>query len=278
MSAGAREWPHDDAAEVVAEVASVTRLLIALDFDGTLAPLVDDPMSARATPEARAVLTRLAELPETWIAFVSGRSLHDLRKIAEHDDASVILLAGSHGAEFWAPEEGILPAPTPDAGADASGPDDAAEVQEQLVADIETLMPRYPGVWVERKSFGFAVAGRLAEPDVEASAFAAVDALMAQRAPAWRRRRGHNILEFASRAEGKDTAIAALRARTGADAVVFAGDDVTDEDALASLEAGDLGIRVGEGDTAARVRVSGPAGLVDLLGELADRRARRASD
>ncbi len=47
--------------------------------------------------------------PTRPVAFVSGRSLHDLREIAEHDDDSPIFLAGSHGAEFWVPGEGARP-------------------------------------------------------------------------------------------------------------------------------------------------------------------------
>jgi trehalose 6-phosphate phosphatase len=57
--------------------------------------------------------------------------------------------------------------------------------------------------------------------------------------------------------------------------VLFAGDDVTDEDALASLGEYDLGIRVGPGDTAATVRVAGIRELAAGLGLLADLRAAR---
>ncbi|MFK9780899.1 trehalose-phosphatase, partial [Escherichia coli] len=90
----------------VEAVSTSPVLLVALDFDGTLSPLVDDPMTARMTPRARAVVDALAALPDTVVALVSGRSLGHLREIAEHDDASPVWLAASHGAQFWVPGTG----------------------------------------------------------------------------------------------------------------------------------------------------------------------------
>jgi trehalose 6-phosphate phosphatase len=101
-----------------------------------------------------------------------------------------------------------------------------------------------------------------------------VDEIVSAEAPHWRRRTGHNIVEFAFRHEGKDSAIAELRERVGASAVLFAGDDVTDEDALASLGEEDLGVRVGEGQTSATVRVADIAALAALLQQLAETRSR----
>jgi trehalose 6-phosphate phosphatase len=115
---------------------------------------------------------------------------------------------------------------------------------------------------------------RRAAAEAAAEANRLVDEIVAAEAPHWRRRTGHNIVEFAFRHEGKDSAIAELRERLGATAVLFAGDDVTDEDALASLGAGDLGVRVGDGPTAAAVRVPDIAALAELLTLLASERAR----
>ncbi|MGP2420470.1 hypothetical protein ACTUM3_15755, partial [Listeria monocytogenes] len=50
-------------------------------------------------------------LPDTVVALVSGRSLGHLREIAEHDDASPVWLAASHGAQFWVPGTGEEAAP-----------------------------------------------------------------------------------------------------------------------------------------------------------------------
>ena len=66
-------------ASAVARVAGRDHLLVASDFDGTLAPLVDDPARARALPAAEAALVSLATLPRTAVALLSGRSLASLR-------------------------------------------------------------------------------------------------------------------------------------------------------------------------------------------------------
>ncbi|NYF17225.1 trehalose 6-phosphate phosphatase [Microbacterium sp. AK009] len=244
-------------------LAATPRLLVALDFDGTLAPLLDEPMDARMTDDARDAVLALTAAPETVVAFVSGRSLHDLRVIGEHDDDSPILLAGSHGAEFWSP--GVGAAAAPDDAGDEALRDRLRVEAEQIIADLD-------GVWIEPKTFGFAVHSRLASPDDADRSRDAIDGMVVHEAPHWRRRTGHNIVEYAFRHEGKDTAVAALRERVGATAVLFAGDDVTDEDALRSLGAGDLGVHVGAGETAATISVPDIAALARLLRALAERR------
>lgn len=120
-------------------LATTPRLLVALDFDGTLSPLVDDPMSARMLPAARAAVDALVATPETTVAFVSGRSLPDLRIIAEHDDDARVLLVGSHGAEHWVPGEGVLPT-----AEDA----DAVALRDRLRAEAENLVAGIPGAWI----------------------------------------------------------------------------------------------------------------------------------
>lgn len=245
--------------EAISSLAGTRHLLVALDFDGTLSPLVDDPMSARMAPEAREAIAALRCAPDTTVALVSGRSLDDLRVIAEHDDDADILLAGSHGAEHWVP------------GAPASdGPsEEEASRRDRLRAEAEELVGDIPGAWIEPKTFGFAVPSRTVPEDDRGRLHERVDALMASSAPDWRRRTGHTIVEYAFRDVGKDAAVRWLRRRTDASAVLFAGDDVTDEDALASLHDGDVGVRVGPGESAAAVRVAGIAELAALLHSLA---------
>lgn len=249
--------------QAVSTLAATERLLVALDFDGTLSPLVDAPMDARMLPAARAALEALTVTPATTVALVSGRSLADLRVIAEHRDDSPILLAGSHGAEHWVP-----------GGERGDGPSVAERAErDRLRAAAEDLIAGIPGAWIEPKEFGFAVHSRTVAAADRAAVNDRVDALMVDEAPTWRRRTGHRIVEYAFRDVGKDAAVAWLRARTGATAVLFAGDDVTDEDALASLDAGDVGVRVGAGDTAASVRVDGIPELAALLVLLAHERS-----
>lgn len=281
-----------DLTAVLEPLAATPVLLIALDFDGTLAPLIDEPMAARALPASKEAIAQLAALPDTVVAYVSGRMLADLRIIGEHGDDSPIYLAGSHGAEFWYPAG--TPSPQRDerasAGEEDSGagrvlspsraPLDAADDTDDVDADAlraaaDEVVADIDGAWIEHKALGFALHSRMSTPADAARATKDIDALVAERAPGWRRRTGQDILEFSSSHAGKDVAIATLREATGATAVFFAGDDVTDEDAIAHLTPTDLGVRVGPGETSARVRVADAQELAGVLSTLARMRAAR---
>jgi len=76
---------------------------------------------------------------------------------------------------------------------------------------------------------------------------------------------GKAVLDLAVTDVNKGVALDRMR---GDAAVFFAGDDVTDETAFARLRPGDVGVKVGDGETAAAHRVPDPAALADLLGEL----------
>lgn len=253
----------DTTSDVLDALARTDRLLVALDFDGTLSPLVREPMTARMLPAARKAIDALLATPDTVVAFVSGRSLRDLRIIAEHDDDSPILLAGSHGAEFWSPGIG--------ASAQTDDPDDLA-LRDELQRLAEEATEGMEGVWIEPKAFGLGVHTRGAAPDIAAEATRRVEDIVVPRAPGWRRRSGHDIVEYAFRHEGKDSAVRTLREQVGASAVLFAGDDVTDEDAIRTLGEGDVGVRVGGGETVAAVRVDDIPAFAALLSRLAQSR------
>ena len=86
-------------------IARVPMLLVATDYDGTLAPIVDDPSKAHPLSEAMTALRNLAELPSTHVAVISGRALRDLRQLASFPAA--VHLVGSHGSEFDADFAGV---------------------------------------------------------------------------------------------------------------------------------------------------------------------------
>lgn len=261
-------WTPDDptAAEILERVISTELLLVALDFDGTLSHLQDRPMEARAIPDAADAVRLLSDVPQTIVGYVSGRSLGDLRIISEHEDESPVLLAGSHGAEFWVPGEGRL---------DTQDDAEDERLRETLRAEAEDLVGHVEGVWVEPKAFGFGIHTRRAARADAPGVHERIDELVSAHAPQWRRRQGHDLVEYSFRHEGKDSGLAALRERVGATAVLFAGDDVTDEDALRTLGAGDVGVRVGEGETAAALRVRDPEHMAVLLRVLAVERSAR---
>jgi trehalose 6-phosphate phosphatase len=79
---------------------------------------------------------------------------------------------------------------------------------------------------------------------------------------------GHGILECSVLQATKADGIRELRRMTGAQATLFAGDDVTDEDALAVLSGRDVGIRVGSGSSVADFRVADASEMARTLQSL----------
>jgi trehalose 6-phosphate phosphatase len=231
--------------DAIVELANTARLLVALDFDGTLAPEVDDPELARAIPEARAAVLRLLAIPNTRVALVSGRALASLEQVADLPDTT--LLVGSHGIEFRLD--------TPDIRVGL----DTAELQQ-----------------VEHKPAGFALHTRLATDHNSRIAHLVALSETVAELPEVTVRSGKNVLEFSVRSTTKGEAIEHLREYTGATAVFYAGDDVTDEDAFAALGDGDLGLKSGKGETIAEHRVPGPLEIAQALHVLAE--LREASD
>ena len=91
----------DDAARrIVHERRAHGRLLLALDFDGTLAPIVPHPEDATILPAAGHALRRLADRDDTMVAIVSGRGLDDVRARVREDG---VFFAGNHGFEIEGP-------------------------------------------------------------------------------------------------------------------------------------------------------------------------------
>jgi trehalose 6-phosphate phosphatase len=242
----------------LAELAAVPRLLIALDFDGVLAPIVPVPSDARPLPGSAAAIGALAALPDTTVALVSGRGLADLAAVSGFGQP--VRMVGSHGFEF---DDGDVPL------------DDEQRTRlDQLTAELQELVGGEPGVALEGKPAGVAVHVRNAIPEVGERVLAAVRTGPAAR-PGVEATPGKAVLDLAVLQVSKGSAIETLRGRLGADAVFFAGDDVTDETGFAVLRPGDVGVKVGDGDTAAGHRVADPAEMVQVLQTLLAARSTR---
>jgi trehalose 6-phosphate phosphatase len=244
-------------AEVLDRLAGAQRLLVAVDFDGVLAPIVPVPAEARALPAGSVALSALASLPATTVAVISGRGLADLRMVSGLTGDDGVRLIGSHGAE--------------PAGVGLALDDAARDLLVRLRAALVELAGGRAGVQVEEKPAGAAVHVRRADPDVGAAVLDAVRAGPAS----WDGvavTEGKAVIDLAVVKMDKGAAVDMVREQTGAGTVLFLGDDVTDERAFAVLRETDVGIKVGPGETLARYRVPDPTAVADLLGELAARR------
>ncbi|MBG6225757.1 trehalose 6-phosphate phosphatase [Arthrobacter sp. CAN_A2] len=244
-------------------LASTPRLLVALDFDGTLAPLVERAEDARALPASAAAVRVLAGLPHTTTALISGRALDSLRAVA--DPPADTMLIGSHGAETWTGPDRAPLALTPD----------QAGLLVRAVAVVERIVAVHAGTRIEFKPAGVVLHTRTAADDI---ADAAVAAARTELTPldGVSITDGKRVLEISVIEADKGQGLALLRQAAAATAVFFAGDDVTDEHAQKTLVAGDVGIRIGPGDTAASFSVASPETFTEVLQELATLRAASA--
>jgi len=228
-------------------------LLVALDFDGVLAPIVEQPEAARALPGTDELLERLAAIEGVHVALVSGRALTSLRAVAQVAPGSRLVLVGSHGAEVD--------------GTDVQLDDDARDALASVHSAFLALAADRPGVHVETKPAGVVLHTRRAARDVAAQVTDA--ALAAADRPGCHVTQGKEVVEVSVVETGKGVALERLRAELGAVGVLYVGDDVTDENAFAVLGENDIGIKVGDGDTRAAWRVADPEHVQDLLHLLA---------
>lgn len=243
-----------DLVERLRMIAPDEPLLVCSDFDGTLAPIVTRPEDAAPLDGMGPLLDRLALSDLTTVAVVSGRSLTDLKALSGL--IGPIVLVGSHGGEF---ETGFVSDLTPQ----------QSELLQQLDSVLSQMISDAPGAELERKPISIAVHVR------QASRMDADRVLTAVREgpalwPGVHATAGKEVLELAVQQVDKGGAITILRRSALADpTVVFVGDDVTDERGFEALEPGDVGVKVGPGETAAEYRVESVESVRSLLTLLA---------
>lgn len=249
---------------VLAPYAARDRILVASDFDGVLAPLVDDPAASRPLPGVVDSLHALARMPHTTVALVSGRALASLDSVASVDPDAGVLLYGSHGAESTLPGVGLA------LTAEQSGTLAAVD------AGLRGVVAAHPGARVEVKPLGRAVHTRGMSPGAAAEASRATEAAVA--AYGVELLHGKDVVEVLVAHATKGAALAALADDVAAEAILYLGDDRTDETVFALLGPSDVGVKVGPGETVARHRVDAPDDVLALLQAIVALRAEQALD
>lgn len=255
----ARNWASLKARMCQGDLAA-GRLLLALDFDGTLADIAPTPRTAVLGDRTRMILERLVRRPDTRVAIISGRSIADLRDRAEIPG---IYYSGNHGLEIEGP------------GIRWSHPQ-AQYLDLATTAALTEDTADLPGVLVERKQIGFAVHYRLAGERERAELRRRMFARLAELQSRYRLVHGKMVYDFRLDVSwGKAHALREIR-RTliGGWTSMFIGDDTTDEEAFAEIGPRALTVRVG------RVRRSSAQYVVPsrrIVDELLDRLSRRAA-
>jgi trehalose 6-phosphate phosphatase len=246
------------------------RALIALDFDGTLSPIVADPAAARAHPGAAAALRRLGADIGT-LAVITGRPAAVAVELGGFADVPGLIVLGHYGWERW--HDGSLSSPPSPPGVAAA----RAELPAVLAGAGAPL-----GTWTEDKGNAVAVhTRRAADPQ------GALDALRGPLTALATRtgltvEPGRLVIELRPFGMDKGIALKTLITERSPCSVTFCGDDLGDVPAFGvvrSLRASGIpGLTVcsGSAETAAELAaaadlvVDGPDGVIALLDGLAD--------
>jgi trehalose 6-phosphate phosphatase len=264
--------PHNAGgrAGLAALLAAPSRALVALDFDGTLAPIVDDPASARATAVAANAVRRLAGLAGT-VAIITGRPAADAARFAGVADLPSVTVLGHYGRQRW--ERGRL--------SGSALPPGLAVARAELPAVLSSAGAD-PDTWIEDKVEAVAVhTRRAAEPLAELDRLRTPLAELASRT-GLTLEPGRLVLELRPPGADKGAALRELVAERAPTAILFCGDDLGDRPAFEYIRGlraeGTPGLLVASGSAEtpdditdmADLVVSGPAGIADLLTGLAD--------
>jgi trehalose 6-phosphate phosphatase len=266
--------PATGARALEAIVRAPSETLIATDFDGTLAPIVEDPEQAYAEPNAVAALGRLAGQvgPVVVITGRPARLAVRLGRFREVAGLQSMIVLGQYGVERWnaADDEYLLPPDPPQIRA-------AAEELPKILKSLDLADAR-----IEDKGRAIAVHTR-SLPDPKAALATLADPLgdLAERhglvlEP------GKNVWEIRAPGMDKGAALRAIVDETGARQVIFAGDDLGDLPAFRAVRelatAGVAGLLVCSASTEEAaltelcdVIVDGPPGFATWLNELAER-------
>jgi trehalose 6-phosphate phosphatase len=242
--------------------------IVALDFDGTLSPIVADPAAARAHPGAVPALRQVAAVVGT-LAVITGRPAASAVDLGGFQAVPGLVVLGHYGLERWA--DGVLESPPSQAGVEAA----RAELPGLLA-----VAGAPDGTRIEDKGHAVAVHTRQA-----ADPQAALDRLRDPLAGLAARHGlavepGRMVIELRPQGMDKGQALHSLVQQRRPSAVMFCGDDLGDVAAFDAVRAlrgdGVSGLTVFSGSAEvtalagrADLVVDGPDGVVALLGSLA---------
>lgn len=261
------------AAALRAVAAAPETTLVALDFDGTLAPIIDNPEQAVADPDAVAALAELGTLVGT-VAVITGRPARTavtLGGFADLEGLRSMVVLGQYGVERWDAATGVFDLPPEPAAVTAAG--------EELPALLESL--GLGAARIEHKGRALGIHTReLQHPTKSFRRLLEPVRDLAQR-HGLTVEPGRHVLEIRAPGTDKGDALRQLVAERGATQVVFAGDDLGDLpafEAVATLREGGLtGLLVASASheedalsSRADVVVEGPAGIAVWLRELVE--------
>ncbi|QCR21685.1 trehalose-phosphatase [Pontibacter sp. SGAir0037] len=214
------------------------QLAVFLDYDGCLSPIVNDPDKAVLSAEMKEVLQNLAAVCK--VAVVSGRDRQNVQNLVQLEN---LYYAGSHGFDITGPA-GMQ--------AEPGGASEALIALDKAQVELNELLQHVQGAQVERKRYAIAVHYRnVAEEQVE-QVKRVVDKVLHGH-DALKKGLGKKVIELKPNLNWhKGKAVLWLMNELGLQVQqvvpLYIGDDITDEDAFATLQGVGIGVLVGEHD------------------------------
>jgi trehalose 6-phosphate phosphatase len=223
--------------------------LVAVDFDGTIAPIVADPAEARALPAAVSALRELAPLIGT-LAVLTGRPAVTAVEYGSLDQIPGIIVLGAYGRQRW--HGGQLETPP--------APEGLALARERLPGMLaDAVAPE--GTWIEDKGDALAVHTRRAADPAAALEQVRVPLLTLAADTGLRAEPGRLVIELRPAGADKGVALTELARQRDRSAVMFCGDDLGDLPAFAAVR------RLRAEGLPGLAVCSGSAEVTDLAGE-----------
>lgn len=260
-SAGVTPKPSSPGAIRVAieKLRTAPRLLLFLDFDGTLVPFAPSPELAVPDKALLVLLRRLATRPNTEVHLVSGR------KRATMDRWFGALPLGLHAEHgFWSRLVG---------GTWASAVMPDLRWREPALEILRDFTERTPGALIEEKSAGYAWHFRAADPEygaAQARELAVHLSALLTNAPV-ELLHGDRVVELRPHGIHKGRVVQMVLSQLDAPTLAMAaGDDRTDEDLFAALPEGSVSVHVGPMESSAGLRVADVLSMRALLAQLAN--------
>jgi trehalose 6-phosphate synthase/phosphatase len=249
--------PFEALEKAMVGVAAAPRLLVVVDYDGTLIEFSSSPRAATPDQQLLTLLRRLTQRPGTTVHVVSGRSRESLEDFLGELDLG---LHAEHG--LWSRPQRT--------GAWHSRTALPPTWLEPVRAIIERVVRRTDGALLETKSGALAFHYRATEPQLGQRRLAELRSALTSHplAVSYELLEGSRVLEVRQRGVNKGVVVPEILATAPAATVLALGDDRTDEAMFAALPPEAVTIHVGSGQSVARYRLADVAEVRDLLWKL----------